>query len=315
MSSVPMPFNRDVEPFPLSFINYIPSRESMNWRLRTKNFATPILNPFFNSTRSNSQTPDDTANNYYQLTLSDSRAANSKCAQVFIELMDSAYDEFQLVPYKDSDSYPLYQYFDPVNSMVINTSTKTKCRKRNVIEVIIRSRFINNFNIFIKDPNLPEVHRSLQKKLSFSYSCTRDHNLSARIHNYLDILRAVISSVNQTPRNVISFMNVLVAKSLTVDKSFDIPITILNRVNYCKIYYLKYFYTNYIILVNNNVMQFLDNIPDSITCAICLEDDVVGVMLKPCNHSNICNNCMDSLLNWLCPICRTPVVSTTIFIY
>lgn len=311
MSSVPTPFDSEINPFPLTFID-VPTPS--NWRLRAKHFVSSYLNhpPPFNTLTS---TPDDTSNNYYQLTLSDSRVSHSNCAQIFIELRDTAYDEFQLSPYKDGDSYPIDEIFDPINGLVINTDPKSKCRKRNVIEVIIRSRLINNLNIFIKDTILPKAHRNLQRRLSFASSCVRDQNLSAQIHNYLDILRAILTWGKRTPPRVISFMNVLVEKSLTIDKSFDVPITIINRLHNCKIYYLKYFYVNYIILIINNIMQFLDNTRKLVSCAICLEDDIVGIMLKPCNHYNICNNCLDSLLNGLCPICRTPVVSTTTFIY
>lgn len=252
MSSVPTPFDSEINPFPLTFIDTpLPS----NWRIRAKKFISSYLNhPLPFDSPSLTQTPDDTSNNYYQLTLSDSRVSNSNCAQIFIELMDTAYDEFQLSPYKDGDSYPIEEFFDPINGLVINTDPKSKCRKRNVIEVIIRSRLINNLNIFIKDTILPKVHRNLQRRLSFASSCVRDQNLSAQIHNYLDILRGIMTWESRTPRRVISFMNVLVEKSLTIDKSFDIPITITNRVYNCKIYYLKYFYVNYIILIINNVM-------------------------------------------------------------
>lgn len=311
MSSAPSPFNTDT--FPLTFIDPLSSRNSKNWRSRMKDFPTSYLN---GSARSNSLTltPDDTSNNYYQLIMSDSRVANSNCAQLFIELMDAAYDEFQLEPYKNRDTYNMHEYYNPANSLVINTSPRTKCRKRNVIEVVIRSRLINNFNVFIKDPRVPEVHRLVQRKLSIASSFGRDQNLSAPIHNYLDVLREVLSSSKHTPRNVILFMNVLVEKALSIDKTFNAPIAVVNRVQNCKIYYLNFFYTNYIILVNNNVMQFLDTNRNLISCKVCLKENIVGVLLKPCNHSSVCKNCLQSLIDFLCPICHIPVVSSTIFL-
>lgn len=247
ISSVQFPFGREAEPSPYSFFDLEPSRESIHWRFRMKNQTTSFLNHVSSnrSTQPNLLAPDYDSNNEYRLTLSDSRVANSNCAQVLIELRDLTYDEFQLQPYKNVDSYILCDYFDSINSVVINTSSRMKCRKSNIIEVIIRSRFINNYNIFIKDPDLTAVHRNLQYKLSFSSSSARDQHLSARINNYLDILRTIISSANQTPRNVVLFMNVLVAKSLIIDKTFETPITIVNRMQNCKICCLKYFYINY----------------------------------------------------------------------
>lgn len=76
------------------------------------------------------------------------------------------------------------------------------------------------------------------------------------------------------------------------------------------IYYLKILY----ILIKNFI-QFLGRIIKELTnCAICLEDDNGNVLLEPCNHYNMCGNCMERLTIWICPICRSYITNIIIYV-
>jgi len=54
----------------------------------------------------------------------------------------------------------------------------------------------------------------------------------------------------------------------------------------------------------------IESMPDPLLCVICL-DSKKCIMLSPCNHVCICENCSLKNLGRQCPICRTAITAKT----
>lgn len=55
-------------------------------------------------------------------------------------------------------------------------------------------------------------------------------------------------------------------------------------------------------------------VKDLVDCVVCLEENVGNVLLKPCNHFNMCGSCMESLQKWICPICRSFISNIIVYV-
>lgn len=133
----------------------------------------------------------------------------------------------------DVDDFPVFeriqsQLFHTHSANQIRPSTQSRTLSsdsidRETIEVVFRSRNNESYTVNVTNPDVIQMHRILQRRLSdsdrrsSSGSTSSDSDLFQQVNNYISLLSSTVTAEADNFTNVSSLLGSLVPQSLTID--------------------------------------------------------------------------------------------------